>query len=211
MPTSITTAPGLTMSAVTNFALPMATMRMSACRVTAGRSRVRLWQTVTVASPPRAALHEHDRHRLADDVAAAEHHHVRARRSGSLLRTSICWMPCGVQGRNRGRPCTIRPTFSGWKASTSFSGLTASSTRVSSICLGSGNWTRMPWTAGSRLSRSIRASSSSGRGLGRQAVELARRCRPSRRPSACCGRRPGWPGFRPPARPPGRASRRFPV
>ena len=52
MPTSITTAPGLTMSAVTNFAWPMATIRMSAARVTAGRSRVRLWQTVTVASPP---------------------------------------------------------------------------------------------------------------------------------------------------------------
>ncbi len=52
MPTSITTAPGLTMAAVTNLALPMATIRMSAWRVMAGRSWVRLWQTVTVASPP---------------------------------------------------------------------------------------------------------------------------------------------------------------
>ena len=52
IPTSITVAPGLTMSAVTNFARPMATMRMSAWRVIEGRSRLRLWQTVTVASPP---------------------------------------------------------------------------------------------------------------------------------------------------------------
>ena len=51
MPTSITVAPGLTISAVMNRGRPMATIKMSALRATAGRSRVRLWQTVTVASP----------------------------------------------------------------------------------------------------------------------------------------------------------------
>ena len=37
-------------------------------------------------------------------------------------------IPAGVQGRNRGSPSIRRPTFSGWKASTSFSGRMASST-----------------------------------------------------------------------------------
>ena len=35
-----------------NAARPIATIRMSACRVIDGRSAVRLWQTVTVASAP---------------------------------------------------------------------------------------------------------------------------------------------------------------
>ena len=52
MPTSITVAPGRTMSAVTNSGFPIATTRMSAERQTAGRSRDLEWQTVTVASPP---------------------------------------------------------------------------------------------------------------------------------------------------------------
>ena len=78
MPTSTTTAPGFTMSAVTNFGWPMATIRMSASRVTAARSRVRLWQSVTVASPPGPRCDEHDRQRPAHDVAAADDHHVPA-------------------------------------------------------------------------------------------------------------------------------------
>ena len=84
MPTSITAAPGFTMSAVTNFGLPMATMRMSACRVSAGQI---LGAAVAhgdrrVTSPP--ALHEHDGDRLAHDVAPSQHHHVAAR-DGDLL------------------------------------------------------------------------------------------------------------------------------
>ena len=42
MPTSITAAPGRTISAVTNRGWPMAATRMSACRATSGRLRVRL-------------------------------------------------------------------------------------------------------------------------------------------------------------------------
>jgi hypothetical protein len=49
MPTSITTAPGLTMSALIMRALPTAATRMSAWRVIAPRSRVFEWQIVTVA------------------------------------------------------------------------------------------------------------------------------------------------------------------
>ena len=51
MPTSTMTAPGLTMSRVMSLALPMAGIRKSASRVTAPRSGVREWHTVTVALP----------------------------------------------------------------------------------------------------------------------------------------------------------------
>jgi len=42
IPTSITVAPGLIMSAVTNFGFPIAATTMSAVRTTAARSFVRL-------------------------------------------------------------------------------------------------------------------------------------------------------------------------
>ena len=56
MPTSMTTAPGFTMSAVIICGRPAATIRMSARRVCDARSRVRLWQTVTVASTPGCTI-----------------------------------------------------------------------------------------------------------------------------------------------------------
>ena len=50
-PQSTTTAPGLTMSAEIRPGTPAAAIRMSACRVWEARSRVRMWQIVTVAFP----------------------------------------------------------------------------------------------------------------------------------------------------------------
>ena len=50
MPTSMTVAPGLTNSRVTNAGRPIAATRISAVRATAGKSTVREWHTVTVAS-----------------------------------------------------------------------------------------------------------------------------------------------------------------
>ena len=49
MPTSITVAPGFTMSAVTAAALPTAATSTSRLPAPLARSRVRLWQIVTVA------------------------------------------------------------------------------------------------------------------------------------------------------------------
>ena len=49
MPTSITTAPGLTMSAVSRWRRPTAATTMSAICTCRFRSGVALWQTVTVA------------------------------------------------------------------------------------------------------------------------------------------------------------------
>ena len=68
MPTSITVAPGLTQSAPTISARPTAAIRTSARRQTAARSRVREWQTVTVAF----GVDEQARHRPADEDRAAD-------------------------------------------------------------------------------------------------------------------------------------------
>ncbi len=51
IPTSTTTTPSFTISAVIKFFLPMATISMSACRVMLLISGVRLWQIVTVQLP----------------------------------------------------------------------------------------------------------------------------------------------------------------
>ena len=50
MPTSITTAPGLTHAPGTNCGLPIAATRMSASPTCRSRSRVWLWHTVIVAA-----------------------------------------------------------------------------------------------------------------------------------------------------------------
>ncbi len=170
VPTSMTAAPGLTMSGVTNFGLPIAAIRISACLVIDGRSLVRLWQSVTVAFAPLFAWESMiDSGRptiwLRPSTTAC------CPSTGTPLRWSICSTPCGVQGRNRGWPCTSSPTFSGWNASTSLAGFTALSTRSALICGGSGSWIRMPWTASSRLSLATRPSSSSW------VVSAGRRCR----------------------------------
>ena len=78
MPTSITVAPGLTNRGVTKPGRPIAATRMSAVAATAARSGVFEWQIVTVASRCSSSM----RHRLADDLAAADDDRARARRSG---------------------------------------------------------------------------------------------------------------------------------
>ncbi len=75
MPTSITVAPGFSQSPLTISGRPTAATTMSARRTTSGRSRVRLWAMVTVQFSREQQL----RHRLADDVRAADHHRLEAR------------------------------------------------------------------------------------------------------------------------------------
>ena len=62
-----TTAPGLTYSAVTIAARPIAATSKSASCATAGKSRIREWRIVTVA------LRQQHRHGLTDDVRAPDH------------------------------------------------------------------------------------------------------------------------------------------
>ena len=67
--------------------------------------------------------------------------------------------PAGVHGRGvPGMPMESAPTLNGWKPSESLRGSIASRTARSSRCFGSGSWTRMPWMAGSALSRATSAS-----------------------------------------------------
>ena len=79
-------------------------------------------------------------------------------------RSSISMMPEGVQATSDARPCTSRPTFVGWKPSTSFAGSIASKTRRSAsapISFGSGDCTRMPSCTSLRFKRSTSRSRSS--------------------------------------------------
>ena len=79
----------------------MAATRMSASRVTAGRSRVREWQTVTVASACR-------RSRAIGLPTMSLRPSTTARRPATAmpLRASSSMIPAGVQATKRGRFCT---------------------------------------------------------------------------------------------------------
>ncbi len=76
-----------------------------------------------------------------------------------LLRSSIT--PAGVQDLKPLSPRDSLPTLSGWKPSTSLSGLILLITLSSLICFGSGSCTRIPSHPSSALSLSMRPRSSS--------------------------------------------------
>jgi hypothetical protein len=61
----------------------------------------------------------------------------------------------GVAGKKVGRPCTMRPTDSGWKPSTSFPTATVSITLCSEMCRGNGSCTRIPSMPSSSLNDEI--------------------------------------------------------
>ena len=164
MPTSTTAAPGLTMPAVTVDARPTAATTMSACRTWAARSRVALWQIVTVALAASSIIAIGLPTVLLRPMTTA-----CAPAIGTFASCSMRMTPYGVQGRNPTpprppapsiRPVIKAPADSRWKPSTSFWSAIASMTRAGSICGGNGIWTRMPWMFGSSLRRSIAVSSS---------------------------------------------------
>ena len=105
-----------------------------ASRVMAARSGVREWHTVTVPSAwvssiamglPTMLLRPSTTHRFP---------------AGEMpYSLSISMTPAGVQGRNTGAPMDSRPTFTGWKQSTSLSGAMAFRTASSSRCFGRGS------------------------------------------------------------------------
>ena len=112
-PTSMTDGPGLDPVAVgpARAGRPRRS-RMSAWRAMAAASRVAVWQTVTVASPPGPFLQEQQGHGLADDLRAAEHDRVRS----AGLDLGVEQEGTDSQGRARhepGLPIASRPTFTG--------------------------------------------------------------------------------------------------
>ncbi len=163
MPTSITVAPGFTKSGVTKAARPTAATSTSASRARAGTSGVREWQMVTVASWCSSSS--------AIGLPTMSLRPITtARRPATTMpsRFSSSITPSGVQATSTARFCASRPTFCGWKPSTSLAGETASNTRCSAprpMPAGSGDCTRMPSTVSSPFSRSTSASTSASGAL----------------------------------------------
>src|SRR5438094_756857 len=123
-PTSTTTAPGFTMSALTNSATPMAAIKMSARRQWAARSRVCEWQRVTVALACLAFWIR----MAAIGLPTMLPRPSTTTSAPSILtceRMSNSCTPAGVQGRKpEVSPSISLPTLTGWKPSTSFCGKT---------------------------------------------------------------------------------------
>ena len=120
---------------------------MSARATWPARSRVREWQTVTVAS----SRTQQERRRHADHRRAADDDRVAA---GDLDAGPAQDLDRGVGGRRQEAVVAerSRPALSGWIPSMSLAGSIASMTARSRIVGGSGIWTMMPSTVGSSLS-----------------------------------------------------------
>ena len=156
MPTSMTTAPGLTMLLVMNPGLPTAATRISALRVCWARFTVWLWQMVTVqfACSSSIAIGLPTMLLRPTTTASLPSRSIPVRRIISIA-------PLGVHATTPGCPLIIRPALSRWKPSTSFSGAITASAAASSRCFGRGSCTRMPWMVSSAFRRAISFSSSS--------------------------------------------------
>ena len=134
-----------------NSGLPMAATTTSAPRTTAAMSRVREWQTVTVASIfcRSAATGMPTMFDRPTTTAALPRHSTPDRVSSSAH-------PAGVHATADGSSPPRRhrlPTFSAAKPSASLSTEIRFSTAASLTCDGSGSCTRMPWIFGSAFNR----------------------------------------------------------
>ena len=172
VPTSITVAPGLTISAPTIRGEPTAATRMSAREQTAARSRVREWQTVTVAFSPSssAASGRPTRIERPRTTASAPSSSVPAWRSSSTT-------PRGVHGTRPGRPWASSPALVAVRPSTSLAGLDRRRSRrpgrpVRAAAAGRGSRRR------SRRRSSSSTSSSSSPGRRRRAELVVDRADP---------------------------------
>src|SRR5206468_988265 len=108
IPTSMTTAPGFTIWAVTSLGLPAATTRMSAWRVIAPRSGVLELQMVTVAPLCKS------RSAIGLPTMLLRPTTTACRPCTSISSRSISLItPRGVQGTKRGLPSVSRPMLIG--------------------------------------------------------------------------------------------------
>src|SRR3954451_10208309 len=137
-PTSRTAAPGRTMSRLTMPGTPAAATTMSAFRTCADRSRVPVWQRVTVAfSERRVSSSPSGRPTVMPRPMTT----TSAPAMGTSKRRSSSTIPTGVQGSGPVTLSTSRPRLVGCSPSASFSGSIASRTAYSSMCRGRGSWT----------------------------------------------------------------------
>ena len=142
------------MSAVIKRGLPMAATRISARRVCAARSAVRLWQMVTVAFSCKSSSAMGLPTMLLRPTTTAS-----LPLMGIPARLSMCSAPFGVQATTQSSPRDRRPALISWKPSTSFSGRMSESARSPSRWRGRGSCTRMPLTDGSALASRMASSS----------------------------------------------------
>ena len=199
MPTSITTAPGLTQSAVTCSGRPIATISRSACRATAAASRVRGVADGDGRVAPLPLLKQQKRHRLAHDLRPAQDD----RMGPPGLDAGVDQQLADAQRRARHEP--RRPGRQ-----------QAEVERVKAVDVLE---RRNPLDDG-RLVDLLRQrqlhQDAMNRRIGVQPVDRgqelglassrpaaagpSRSSRPPCTPSPCCGRRPGWPDRRRPGR-----------
>ena len=144
----MTVVPSRTISAVSSFGQPAATMIISAVRHIFFKSCVLLWQTVTVASPSAEALIL-GRLRYGRCIRSIA---IGLPTILDLPITTTCFpavvipyllsssrIPRGVALTSDGIPSAVRPMFCGVSPSTSLRQSIALVMRDSSIWLGSGN------------------------------------------------------------------------
>ena len=192
VPTSITTAPSPTMSAVTRPGEPTAATSTSASRHTAARSRVREWQCVTVAfaASSSCAIGLPTRIERPSTTALAPSSSRPASLSSSIT-------PAGVHGTiASSRPCTSRPAFAAVRPSTSLAG------SISEIISSWSRWSGQRQLeqdavhAVVRVERADQLGELVRRARRRRARGGTTRCRPRPSPRASCARRPPRPGRR---------------
>ena len=119
MPTSITAAPGFTIVGRDDARARRPRRRGCPRRACAARGRrVREWQIVTVAF---ACMQQH-RHRLADELRAAEHDRARALDRHVVLARAAPSRRAASPARGRRGRGRAPPALSGWKPSTSLTG-----------------------------------------------------------------------------------------
>ena len=192
--------PGFTISAPTSRGEPTAATRMSAREQTAARSRVREWQTVTVAFSPSSSAGE----RPADEDRAAEDHRLGAleldpgvaqqldhalRRARDEARAPLGEQP----GAGRGEPVDV------------LGGVDRRDHRVLVDLLGQRQLDQDPVDRVVAVERGDQLEQLLRSGSRRRARGGSSASRPPRSACACCRRRPARPGRRRPARSPARA------
>src|SRR5687768_15805614 len=110
----MTTAPSLTMSAVTNFGVPSATIKISDWNAMSLIFGVLLWHMTTVALPGFPLRDNKILMGVPTILLLPMTQHCFPLIS-ILYLFSISMIPMGVAGRYAGSPSVISPIFIGWK------------------------------------------------------------------------------------------------
>ena len=134
IPTSITTASGLTISAVIISGLPIAAINISALRVISARFLVREWAIVTVAFSSSNISATGLPTRMLRPITTA---FLPA--SSILAEASSSITPAGVQLRNPSSPRASLPRLFGCRPSASLSGSSRFNRAIASRFSGNGN------------------------------------------------------------------------